>query len=81
MEDVVAAPVKFVRLRWFEADKEEFDADEDVEEEAAAAAVVAEAALRAAIAVGERRPMPDENSNFDIGRAYALGVGSLYACL
>ena len=49
------------------------DVDDDDEEEVA----TAEAAFLAAIAVGDRRPIPEEKYIFDIGRAYALGVESL----
>lgn len=65
-----------VAVRWFR-----WDAVNDEEDEADDAEEEEDAALRAAMAVGERRPMPDERSSLEIGRAYALGAESLYACL
>lgn len=50
---------------------------DEFDEEAEAEVAAAEAAFLAAIAVGERSPMPEEKYIFDMGRAYALGVESL----
>lgn len=68
---MVATALVVVRFRWdvdVDSDKEDEDTEEEEEDEGA---------LRAAMAVGERRPMPDENRSLEMERAYALGVASL----
>lgn len=67
------------RERWIAAALEPVDIDTDEPEEEVGAAVK-DAAFLAAIAVGERRPIPVAKYSFEMGRAYALGVESLYAC-